>query len=351
LIRARDEEPMQSSMRRSTLAAALVVAACLVAPTAAAQDVATAEALFNKGVADMGAGKFDTGCPAIGESYRLDPRPGTLFTLAECWAKAGKTASAVARYQDYLELFARLPHDQQQKQHGRDKTAAAQKASLGPKVPQLTITLGKGLAANSVVRRDDVVLGGPSLGLALPVDPGEHVVTAQPAQGALVTVKVTLGAGEKKSVELTASAEPPVVAAGPVAPAPVAAAEPPPASKWSGQKTIGLVVAGVGVAGLAVGGITGAMTLGKKSTITANCDVGAKTCRNADGENAVSAAQTTGLVSTIGFIAGGTLLAGGAVLFFTAPKSKDTGSLAPSLRLGVLSAGADGARFGASGSF
>src|SRR5262252_4543747 len=88
---------------------------------ARAQDVAVAEALFNRGLADMQAGKFDTGCPAIGESYRLDPRPGTLFTLAECEAKAGHYATAVARYDDYLSLYSRLSADQQAKQKGRDK--------------------------------------------------------------------------------------------------------------------------------------------------------------------------------------------------------------------------------------
>ena len=70
--------------------------------TAAAQDLAAAEALFSKGLADMEAGRYDAACPAIGESYRLDPRGGTLFTLAECEAKAGKIATAVARYDDAL---------------------------------------------------------------------------------------------------------------------------------------------------------------------------------------------------------------------------------------------------------
>src|SRR6266567_1808983 len=126
-------------MTARRLAIGLLVASLFVAEGAAAQDVATAEALFNRGIADMDAGKFDTACPAIGESYRLDPRPGTLFTVAECFAKAGKIASAVARYQDYIELFARLPPDQQAKQNGRDKVAAEKKAALTPQVPTLTI--------------------------------------------------------------------------------------------------------------------------------------------------------------------------------------------------------------------
>ncbi len=329
----------------------LLLASLFAAPTAWAQDVATAEALFNKGVADMGAGKFDTGCPAIGESYRLDPRPGTLFTLAECWAKAGKTASAVARYQDYLELFARLPHDQQQKQHGRDKTAAAQKAALTPEVPTITITLSPDSAPGTVVKRDDVVLGGPSLGLPLPLDPGDHVITAQPPNGPLVTEKVTVAKGEKKTIVLTAKAGEGGEAGGAVAAGPAA----PPARRASGgssQRTAGFVVGGVGAAGIVLGAITGALTLSKKSTITGpdHCNLDTKSCPTAAGKSDISSAQTTGLISTIGFIAGGVGLAGGAVLILTSPKKSETGALAPRVGVGVLELGPR-TSFGMTGSF
>jgi hypothetical protein len=63
-----------------------------------AQDVATAEALFNRGFADMDAGRYETGCKAIAASQRLDPRAGTLFTLAVCEAQWGKIATAASHY-------------------------------------------------------------------------------------------------------------------------------------------------------------------------------------------------------------------------------------------------------------
>jgi hypothetical protein len=71
--------------------AALLSAALLCAAgRASAQDAAAAGALFDKGVADMQAGHYSSGCPAIEESQELDPHPGTLFTLAECQAKWGR---------------------------------------------------------------------------------------------------------------------------------------------------------------------------------------------------------------------------------------------------------------------
>jgi hypothetical protein len=46
-----------------------------------------------------------------------------------------------------------------------------------------------------------------------------------------------------------------------------------------------------------------------------------------DGVERTNKAQSAALVSTIGFAAGGALLAGGLVLYFTAPKAKETATL------------------------
>ena len=148
-----------------------------------ADDAAASAAQFDMGVKAMTAGDFEHGCPAIRESYRLDPRPGTLFTLAECEAKWGKVASAVAHYGDYLGLYAAMPRDRQTGQHGRNEIAAQQKAALSPRVPHLLVALPASAPPGTVVRRDDAELGAASLGIALPVDPGEHVVTTQAPGG------------------------------------------------------------------------------------------------------------------------------------------------------------------------
>src|SRR4051812_5323242 len=101
-------------MKRSLFLASVALAALQVSP-ALAQDPAAAEALFNKGVTEMQAGHFDVACPAISESQRLDPRPGTLFTLAECEAKSGKIATALVHYDDYLHAAEGLPAAQKKR--------------------------------------------------------------------------------------------------------------------------------------------------------------------------------------------------------------------------------------------
>jgi hypothetical protein len=329
------------TMRRLSITA-ISLGLALSAGTASAQDVTTAKALFEKGVADLQAGNFGAACPAIGESYRLDPRPGTLFTLAECFAKAGKTASAVARYEDYLSAFARMTPAEQAKQHGRDQVASEQRDKLKPHVPLLTLRLADGAPTETALVRDGETLGKAVLGLALPLDPGPHTIVAQAPGGPPASQTVTLAPDEKKELTLTVklaepgTPPPPLVGGPQPTPAgPSAPVAPPPldTARGSGQRTAGFVVGGVGVAGLVIGAVTGGLTLAKKSAITGNCNLTTKVCNNATGKDAATSAQTTGLVSTIGFVAGGVALAGGVVIIATAPKGgapKD-GALAPSL--------------------
>src|SRR5580704_16022315 len=82
-----------------------------------------AAVLFDRGVADLEAGRYDAACPAIEQSYKLDPRPGTLFALAECEMKRGHLGAAAARYDQYLALYPTLSADKRAKQGDREKMA------------------------------------------------------------------------------------------------------------------------------------------------------------------------------------------------------------------------------------
>jgi hypothetical protein len=290
--------------------------------SASAQDAATAGALFDKGVADMQAGHFDAACPAIEESQKLDPHPGTLFTAAECQAKWGKLATAVAHYQDYVGVVSRLPDDQQARHHARVEAANAQIAKLKPTVPLLTLILPANTPAGTAVSRDGVQLQGAALGLALPVDPGEHVIVTRAPGGQDSTVSISLAPGQSKQLELTVT---PAPVTAPVAPptAPTARTSEAPlpkpnhTSEPARSKTPAYVIGGVGVAGIAVGSITGFMVLGKKSTVDSECTD--HVCRPA-GVNAANSGKTLGLVSDIGFGVGIAGLATSAILLLTQPK-------------------------------
>ena len=290
-----------------------LLALLAVPSTALAQDIAAAESLFDRGLADMEAGRYETGCKAIAESQRLDPRPGTLFTLAVCEGQWGRIATAVSRYGDYLSLYDRLTPAEQARQRERAREAKAQQKALSPLVPELTVVLPKGAPAGTVVKRDGAIVSGAALGVGLPVDPGEHTVTTQAPGGALWEQRMIIHEKEKKQLilEVKAALEPgeqlPKSAEGP-----------------AGRRVATYVAGGIGIAGLVLGGVLGGMTLGKKGTIADHCGRGIgledETACDPIGLDAVSSGKTFALASTIGFGAGLSGVGAAAVLFLTEPK-------------------------------
>jgi hypothetical protein len=292
----------------------LAVASLSFSPLASAQDEAAAQALFDKGITEMEAGNFDSACPAIAESLRLDRRAGTLFTLAECEGKAGKTASAVTHYQEYLSVFSKMTSAEQKKQRGRDAVAEKALRDLSPRVPKLTLRLPKDAPEGARVERDGVALGAAALGVALPTDPGEHVIRVHVGEK-MHEQRVSLAEGEAKELTLglpdAASAAP---VNGDTTAAPVTAD-----TASGGGNTLAWVAGGIGLAALVVGSVTGAMVFGKKSTIDEHCD--GSVC-DQTGKDAADSAHTLGTVSTIGFGIGIAGLATAGVLFLTAGKSK-----------------------------
>ncbi len=291
----------------------LAVAVFLVAGAASADsNDAAAAALFDQGLAEMEASHFDSACPKLAESFHLDPRAGTLFTLAECEARGGKIASAVTHYGDYQARYERMTPQERVKQKERPAIAERQLGVLRPRVPELTIKVRGALPDGAVVKRDGVPLGAPSLGAALPVDPGPHEVTIVLGDGTAAKEAFDLHAGEKKVVELA----PPTPRSKPALGSGVTPPPPAPAAP-GGHMGLTVGAGALSIVGIGVGAVAGVLTLGKKSTIDDNC---AGTACNAAGKDAADASRTLGLVSTVGFIAGGAFAAAAVVLFITEPK-------------------------------
>lgn len=322
----------------------LLAALCLVtasatlpARTALAQDSATASALFDKGVADMQAGQFATACPAIEESQRLEPRPGTLFTLAECQAHWGKVASAVAHYEEYVALVSRLPGDQQTRHRDRVRTANSQIAKLKPTVPSLSLQLPANAPAGTSVTRNGVLLQGAALGLPLPVDPGDYVVVTRTPGGAEHQVTISVALGDAKRVALEVSAESSAAPTAAAAQAPTAAALPLGSAANSAPETPtdqqrskapAYVAGGIGIAGIVVGSVTGLLVFGKKSTVSREC--AGHVCSDA-GVSAANSGKSLAIVSDIGFGVGIAGLATATILLLTARHDEPVaGAAAPS---------------------
>lgn len=325
------------------------LAALLLSSSAWAQNSATAAALFERGVSDLEAGRYQTACPAIEESQRLDPRPGTLFTLAECHARSGKAASAVAEYQEYLDLVARLGPEQRRRHEQRLEIARGQLEKLKPGVPMLTLLLPESAPSDTFVTRNGVVLKSAALGVPLPVDPGDYLIVTHVPGAPEREAHVTLALGETKTLTLTlpAPATPPSVpaAVSPVGSQPHPAATPARVSPSSNRRSMVFVAAGIGAAGVVVGSVTGALVLSKKSTVNDGCRDHACT---QGGLAAANSAQKLAVVSDIGFGVG---LAGAAVAVVLLLTGDDVSSRAKSGWQPVVAAAPDGAYAGFAGRY
>jgi hypothetical protein len=321
------------SARRLVVAVALAGGAWL-APTAARAQGSPAQTQFDFGLAEMQAGRYASGCPALAESYRIDPHPGVLFTLAECENKWGKIASALTHYEAYLDLFSHMAGDEKGRQRGRDRIAVAQRDLLRSDVPQLAIALPASAPAGTTVTRDGAPLGAPSIGAALPVDPGEHLVVARTPDGVAHEAHVTLARGEHRAfvVDLSAPPRPPAspVASSHPPESPRPAPAPPRSKAWE-------VPAGIGIVGLLVGGVAGATVLHDKSTIESQCHPD-YTCSQS-GLNAASNARTFGVVSDVGIAVGAVgIVVANVLLALPAPKGPVQPVAAPTEHGGIVGA-------------
>ena len=122
-------------------------------------------------------------------------------------------------------------------------------------------------------------------------------------------------------------------------PPPGPAVEGPP--RGGTQRVLGLAVAGVGLAGIAVGTVFGLQASSKNDDAGAHCH--GNLC-DAEGIRLDKQGRDDATISTIAFIAGGTLAAGGLVILLTAPSGREKpASPVQSASLGVRAGGVGGA--------
>ncbi len=310
-----------------SLSTASVVAVLLCAggmARADASDAVAAEALFAEGRRLMAAGKLDEACPKLAESQRLDPAPGTLLNLGACYERAGKTASAWYAYTETETAAARAG------QKDRAVFAKKQARLLEGKLSRITIAVAADASADALeIRRGGSLVGQGSLGTPLPVDPGSYLIEATAPGRRKWSTRVQVDPGPS-----TVSVTIPKLEAEVVAPAPAAAversgtglsavAEPRPSdadrSRGQGQRMAGLTVGAVGLAAIGVGAYFGLKAGATYDEAKSACG-GTTVCADGRGLALRDDAGQQAMVSTVAFVGGAALAAGGALLFLTAPK-------------------------------
>lgn len=289
--------------------ALLSVAIMASAATARAQDgsrVAAATVLFDEGVRALDAGNLDEACQKLAKSQELAPSGGTLLALGECHERAGRVASAWLAYRGAAARAAAAGKSD------AEASALAQAAKLEPKLARLTIR-GSALVANVELTRDSTPVTSSELGVPVPVDPGPHEVRASAPGSKPWTKEVQVASGSQVTIDVPAL-EPDRT--------------PPPPSPGDGKsatpdddpgrvpRVLGITAAGLGGGALIGGSIFGALAISANDDGEAKCRQ--KLCSQ-EGLDLIRQASDRAALSTIFFLAGAALVAGGLALYFISP--------------------------------
>jgi hypothetical protein len=312
-------------VRARSLAAGLAtVLICL--PCRGDDNAVAAETLFIEGRKLMSEGKLPAACRKLEQSQKLDPGVGTLLYLAECFEKAGKTASAWVTFRD-AESFA-----QRSGQADRARAAHARAEGLEAKLTRLTIVVPDPVRVpNLVIVRDGKEVPDGLWGTAVPVDPGVHEIQATaPGRAEFRTTLESRSANEvltlPELVMLPAAVPGPKPSAAPPdppPPGPRAAAPTDEPARGSSTKTVGYGVAAGGALALVGGLVMGLAAKSKYDGTSDQCNAN-NVCTSggaSDRDSARSRATIATVLTAVGVVGIGV----GTTLVLTAAPQQHAG--------------------------
>jgi hypothetical protein len=288
---------------------ALLVLVLLSSAARAEDDKAKAVALFEEGQKEMKAGNFERACAALRESDQIHPDSGTRGSLARCYEKQGRVASAWKLWSD---LSATAPERLRP-----DAEANAKK--LEARVPKYVIrSSSKDFQATI---DGEVVDATPDV--PQPIDPGKHVFEANAANYAGWRHEFTAAEGKTEEIKVVFAPRPIVT--------PIQHVETP---KRSSKRKYGAIMMGVGGAFVVGGTVLGVIARGRYDDAKDICGGDIDRCdplRVEDARSKVDSARSAATLSTVSFVVGGVSLAAGVYLFLTAPKHRDGVAIAPAI--------------------
>lgn len=308
-------------------------AAWAAPPSAAAKE--QADLAFDEGRELFEQGRFKEACDKFQRSMDLDPSPGTLLNLGNCFEPQGDLLRALATFEQAL-ADAQKTTDKKRRQVWSD-AAKERIASLSQRIPELKV---EGAEPGATVLLD----GKPHTALGQPQrqNPGRHQIEVSAPGKRTYTKTFELAEGQRLGIHLPplereAPAEP-LAAAQPALSAPA----PEPAS--SAHRQFGYwpyIAGGTGVALLGTSIVTGLLASAKAQQLQDECE--GKVC-DSSLESVQSSARTLGLTTDVLWISGALVLGTGVTLFvLDHGKSEDparvAGGEASALRAGCFAGG------------
>jgi hypothetical protein len=232
--------------------------------------------------------------------------PPHVLYMARCAAELGRLVEARGLYQSLIAEELKPGSPEIFKQFQTD--AAKEISEIEPKIPSIAITLAGPPLEESTVTVDGRDVSEDARAGNVDVDPGDRLIRVEHPKYKPSETPVTL---EPKAgvtpIEITLEKKP----------EPKVKVKVIEAKVEEGSLIPGIVTAGVGVAGVGVGAAFGVMALSKANELEEACPNRA-ICppTNQDIEDD---ARLFGTISTVGFIAGGVIAAGGVVLIVWRP--------------------------------
>ncbi len=283
-----------------------VIAAVLAcAGPALADKKSEAEALFKKGKKLAGDKRYVDACPAFEQSDTLDPGIGTKLNAARCYADWGKLARAHHWY-SAAEKMAMAAGDERLPQI-RELLAA-----IDSDVPRLTIKVPAGAdLETAAIQLDGQAIEAGVLGTEMRIDPGPHEITYV-VDGAKKSKMLAMERGGEREVTLVVPASSGRPGGGDDAPA-------------RPGRTRRVIALSVGVAGVVGVGVASYMTLDARGkyndALDAHCMGVANAC-DAEGLSITADARSTANTATVITLISVAAIAGGVVLYLTAPSGE-----------------------------
>jgi hypothetical protein len=241
-----------------------------VAHAQTASEIATAKQWFASGLAHEEKGEFSAALELFRRAVQVKKTPQIVYHVGFCESRTGALVEELVDL-DAAAAIARAAH--------ADDVVAAAQAELG-EVKKRAPTLEVRVTSDASPSR--FVVDGSAIALSMlrtpmPLDPGEHTVTIEFADGGSTTRKATLAERDVKTVDLAAAvtahqaAAPAEGAASPPSPTPVVDSTSPSPVAAHRSSTVEWVLVGVGAALAVGGGSLIAVARAKESSLDTSC--------------------------------------------------------------------------------
>jgi hypothetical protein len=234
----------------------------LEAPALAQDDdeLTRARAQFQQATELEQAGNWAAALQRFREVGQVRMTPQVRFHIAVCEENLGRLVAALGGYELALAEADSV---------GPEFRAEVEQSigRLRARIPKLVIVRGKG-AASAAIALDGIALGGTSIGVEVPLDPGPHALTAKAPNYKPFQQTVELKAEGVTRVEVTLEALPQelLIKAGALQP------EKPP------SKVVPYVLGGVGAVSLIGSGVLFGLRQGALQDLEDACGQGGKSC-------------------------------------------------------------------------